>query len=80
VSNAFEQKPVLVMKTKIEVKISTPSAIRASFETAGFPDSQIWTVNTHAIRISIKVQQHIVKKYDVFILTRQEENRIERCV
>jgi hypothetical protein len=68
------------MKTKTEVKISTPPVIRASFETAGSPDSQIWTVNTHAISISIKVQQHIVKKYDVCILTRQEENRIERCV
>ena len=68
------------MKTKIEVKISTPSVIRASFETASSPDSQIWTVNTHAISISIKVQQHIVKKYDICILTRQEDNRIERCV
>jgi hypothetical protein len=68
------------MKTKIEVKFSTPSVIRASFEKAGSPDSQIWNVNTHAISISIKVHQYIVKTYDVCIPTRQEENRIECCV
>jgi len=37
-------------------------------------------VNTSAISISIKVQQHIVKKYDVCILTRQKAIRIEGCV
>jgi hypothetical protein len=68
------------MKTKIEMKISTSSVIRANFETAGSPDSQIWTVNTQAISICIKVQQHILKNYDDCILTLQEENRMERCV
>jgi len=68
------------MKTKIEVKISNSVSNPCQFWKAGCPDSQIWTVDTNAISISIKVQQHRVKKYDVCILTRQEENRIEGCV
>lgn len=68
------------IKTKIEVKISAPSVILASFEPADSPDSQIWTVNTHTISISIKVQQRVVKKYNGCILNRREENRIERRV